>query len=79
MTTTIQKWGNSLGVRIPKNIANNLNLKEGSGISIYEKNGAMVLEKRAKLLDLKKVLKNCTPETYHSEVNWGNPVGKEIW
>ncbi|OGI77464.1 hypothetical protein A3C57_03030 [Candidatus Nomurabacteria bacterium RIFCSPHIGHO2_02_FULL_33_12] len=83
MTTTIQKWGNSLGVRIPKNIVENSGFKAGGRISIFEKNGVIVLEKvlekKSKLLDLKKVMKNCKPETYHKEVDWGQPVGKEIW
>jgi antitoxin MazE len=79
MTTTIQKWGNSLGIRIPKNITENLGLQEGSGISIYEKNGFIILEKNPSLLDLKKVMKNYKPETYYKEIDWGDPIGKELW
>ncbi len=79
MTTTIQKWGNSLGVRIPKNIATNMGLKAGSGVFVSEKDGIMILEKKSKLLNLKKAMKDYTPENYHQEVDWGTPVGKEIW
>ena len=79
MTATIQKWGNSLGIRIPKNITENLGLQEGSGISVFEKDGLIILEKKDNILDLKKVMKNYKPETYHQEIDWGKPVGRELW
>ena len=79
MTTTVQKWGNSLGVRIPKNIVDTMGLSAGGGVSIVLKNGQMVIEPKNKLLDLKKAMKNYKPETYHKEVDWGKPIGNEIW
>ena len=79
MTTTIQKWGNSLGVRIPKNIAENMNLSDGSAVVITEKNGMIILEKKDTLLDLKKAMKNYKPENYHNEIDWGENLGREIW
>jgi len=79
MTTSIKKWGNSLGIRIPKNIADNLGLKDGSSISISEKNGTIILEKKIKFIDLKKAMKNYKPENYHKETDWGEPVGRELW
>ncbi len=79
MTTTIQKWGNSLGLRIPKHIADSMGLSAGGGVSVSLKDGVIVVESKSKMLDLKKVMKNYKPEKYHTELDWGKPAGKELW
>jgi antitoxin MazE len=79
MTTTVQKWGNSLGLRIPKNIADSIGLSVGGNVSVSLKNGAIIVELKSKILDLKKAMKNYKPEDYHAELDWGSPVGKELW
>lgn len=79
MTTTIQKWGNSLGLRIPKNIADSMGLQAGGDVSLSLKDGVIIVEATSKLLDLKKVMKNYKPREYHAEFDWGTPVGKEVW
>jgi antitoxin MazE len=85
MTTTIQKWGNSLGIRIPKQMAENANLSDGDAISIRESNGKITIEatKKKKLtytrIDLDKMLAKITKKNRHPEFDWGPPQGKEIW
>lgn len=46
MTTTIQKWGNSLAVRIPKETARRLALKEGSGVVVREDRDTIIIRKQ---------------------------------
>jgi antitoxin MazE len=42
--TRVQKWGNSLGVRIPSNLAEQIGLAAGSAVSLSAKNGELVVK-----------------------------------
>ncbi|HEY5471178.1 MAG TPA: AbrB/MazE/SpoVT family DNA-binding domain-containing protein [Bacteroidales bacterium] len=79
MNATIQKWGNSLAVRIPKNISKDTGLSEGSNIDIMVENGNIVLSPGKKEYSLKELLKNVTIENIHSEISTGDQTGGEIW
>ena len=86
MTVTLQKWGNSQGIRIPRQIIKDLVLKEKDILSI-EKIDDTIVFKKAKV---HKSLKNRLEEFYHKpiskikklvteEIDTGSPVGEEIW
>lgn len=80
METSIQKWGNSLGVRLPKQLADKQSLSEGARVSITEsKDGVTIqlIKKKGRTLD--EMLKAMKPETLHEAVDWGPSVGKEVW
>ena len=80
MVTTIQKWGNSLGVRIPRDIAQDIGLTEGRDVTVEKSGGALVVRPvQLPRYNLKKLLKGITPKNKHPEIDWGKPVGKEIW
>ncbi len=79
MKATIQKWGNSLAIRIPKNIAKDTRVSEGSNIDILVENGNIVLSPRKKEYSLKELLKKITVENIHSEISTGDQIGGEIW
>ncbi len=79
MKATIQKWGNSLAIRIPKNITKDTRLSEGSNIDIMVENGNIVLSPRRKEYSLKELLKNITIKNIHSEIPTGDQTGGEIW
>ena len=79
MKAIIQKWGNSLAIRIPKNITKDLRVSEGSNIDIMVKNGNIVLSPRKKEYSLKEILKNITVENIHFEISTGDQIGAEIW
>jgi len=79
MKATIQKWGNSLAVRIPKSITKDSMVSEGSNIDIMIKNGNIVLSPMKKEYSLKEILKNITVENIHSEISTGDQTGGEIW
>lgn len=73
----VQKWGNSLGVRIPKALAVKAGLDEGTEIEIDVEDGQLVIKPRAQTLD--ELLSQVTSDNLHSEVESGAPKGREIW
>ena len=79
MKATIQKWGNSLAIRIPKNITKDSRVSEGSNIDIMVENGKIVLSPAKKEYSLNELLKNITIENIHSEISTGDQIGGEIW
>ena len=78
MTIRVQKWGNSLGVRIPKAIARQNQISEGTELEVVSKNGGVVL-RAPKAPSLKQLLAEMRPSNRPQLVNWGKPVGKEAW
>jgi antitoxin MazE len=78
METKIQKWGNSLGIRIPMNIINGLSLKNGSTVDITESSDVIIIRPK-KNHDLNELLEKISDENIHSEIDFGNVEGNEIW
>ena len=82
MLAKIQKWGNSQGLRLAKNLLANAQLGVGDEVDISVKDGIMIVTpvKRIRGCHSLKDLVARIPENYQtSEVNWGEPVGKEAW
>ena len=83
MTTTIQKWGNSHAVRLPKIVLESLFLQENDAVEIKTVNDTIVISKairkrRAKI-SLEERFKDYTGEYSCEEYDWGSPVGREAW
>lgn len=74
---TVQKWGNSLGVRIPSNIAKNFKFTDGTKVEIKEVGGAIVIEPLRKKPTLDELLSRVTEENKHEAIE-APPVGKEL-
>ena len=78
--TTIQKWGNSLAVRISKGVANRLSLREGSRVQVREGKAGILIRHtpraRKSLQELVQMIRN---EQLHGEEAWGHARGKEVW
>ena len=80
MLTTVQKWGNSLGVRIPKPLAQDASLKEGATVQMMVQDGRLVLEAQsAPRYELDTLLESVNRKNIHREISSGAPVGKEAW
>ena len=78
MEAVIQKWGNSLGIRIPNLITKEYSLKNGSIVNISN-NGKEITIKPIQNYKLSEMLNNINEKNLHEEIDWGKPVGKEIW
>lgn len=81
MKVKIQKWGNSLAVRIPKSFAVETEIEQNTIVDISVFEGSIVVkpEKRKSGLKLEELLQDVTDENLHSEIDFGEPVGKEVW
>ena len=79
MKTKIQKWGNSLGVRLPKNITEQKSLRAGLGVSIVLKDNHIIIEPDTQELSLDQVLSHITPDNRHDESDWSSVRGNEVW
>jgi antitoxin MazE len=80
MAVTLHRWGNSVGLRLPKPLLEMLGLKEGSEVDVTVEDDRLVIKPhRPQRLTLKDVLAGFTPEDRAGEVDWGAPVGKEVW
>jgi len=84
MKTKVQKWGNSLGVRIPRAFAVQSQIRAGSAVDIsVEKDGIRVKPIRVKPVrrrySLADLLRKVDSRNRHREVATGAPVGREIW
>ena len=73
----VQKWGNSLGIRIPKALAVKAGLVEGTEIEIDVEDGQLVIKPKAQTLE--KLLSQVTPDNLHAEVQTGEHTGREVW
>jgi antitoxin MazE len=78
METTVKKWGNSLGIRIPNAIARELSLKDGSFVEIKDKGQEIIISLKEKN-KLSEMLNKINEKNVHSEVETDGPVGNEIW
>lgn len=79
MKTKIQKWGNSLGVRLPKSITEQKSLQEGTGVSVLIKNNQIVIEPIEDIVSLEMMVSKITTDNLHGESDWFNKYGKEVW
>ena len=81
MEATIQQWGDSLALRIPKTLAKQTSVKKGSTVNLTVENGHMVVTpvRRQRKYSLKELVVKITPANRQPEIDWGAPVGKEVW
>ncbi len=79
MKSVVQKWGNSLALRIPKAMAEHIKVREGAPVEITGEKGGLWIRTSKTKKTLKELLANVTPENLHGETQTGHVVGKEIW
>ncbi|MDK1671190.1 AbrB/MazE/SpoVT family DNA-binding domain-containing protein [Moraxella osloensis] len=79
MQVTMRRWGNSIGVRIPAGILTELNLSAEKKVDVRAEAGRIIIEP---IIDsqetLEQLLGQITPNNLHSEIDFGQPVGKEL-
>jgi antitoxin MazE len=75
----VQKWGNSLAVRIPKSIAMEAHLKQDTPVEVTFRDGGVVVSPMKPDYTLEELLDQITEENKHSEVDFGPAIGAEVW
>jgi antitoxin MazE len=78
MLGRIQRWGNSLAVRLPKALADDLGISAGSVVGIEARDGQILL-RPVHRYQLEDLLAQVRPEQIHAEVPTGKPRGGEVW
>jgi antitoxin MazE len=80
MRVTVKKWGNSASVRIPSAIMEAAKVRLDQAVDIREERGRIVIEPvRMPPFDLDKLIAGITDENRHTEIDFGGPVGNEIF
>jgi antitoxin MazE len=79
MKTQVQKWGNSLALRIPKSFAHESKIKEGSTVEVSLDEGRIVVEPVSDEYNLTELLAKINKKNIHHEIPSDGPVGKEVW
>ena len=80
MLGRIQKWGNSLALRIPKALAMDFNMKQGTPVEIvYGKNGLIITPAAEIKYSLQSLLNGIHKNNLHGEIDAGGAAGREEW
>ena len=83
MLLKLSNWGNSLGLRIPKDMREQLGFSDGMEVQVYEKDNKLIIESLtakdySSRIDLKEMMKDYDESTRHEIID-DDPVGKEVW
>jgi antitoxin MazE len=81
VTTRIQKWGNSQGVRISKALMADAHLSVGDEVDISVQDGALIITSASRVRgsrDLVKLVREIPPGYRPGEFDWADPVGREV-
>jgi len=80
MKTHVQKWGNSLALRIPKSFASEIGLQKETPVEVTVTNGKLVITPKPEpKFTLKQLLAKVNKENLHHEVETGPATGNEVW
>ena len=79
LRASIGKWGNSAAVRLPATLMSQAKFSDSQAIDLILQDGRIILEPvKASELSLKELLAQITPKNIHSEVDFGQPAGREL-
>jgi len=80
MVTKILRWGNSLGLRIPKSFAKDAGVEEGSPVDISIEGDRLVIQPvRPARYELRDLVSRIREDNLHDEIPTGDPVEREVW
>jgi antitoxin MazE len=79
MQTKVQKWGNSLGVRIPRAFAAQAQLHEGCAVDLSVEKGELRLKPTRKRYSMRELVRKIDSRNRHRETSTGSRVGREAW
>jgi len=78
MTVSVKKWGNSLALRIPKDIAKTLHIENNSILEMVVKDGALFIKPQNETL-LEELVSKIDSDNLHTEIETDGAMGNEMW
>lgn len=79
MRAQIVGWGNSQALRIPRVVLDALQIREGDEVEMAVESGRLTVRPVNPKLTLESLVAAITPDNCHEELDWGKPVGNEVW
>jgi antitoxin MazE len=82
MITKVQKWGNSQGLRLSKELLSNVKVEVGDAVDVAVRDGVLVVTPVRRVRgghDLRELVRRIPKGYKPEELDWGQPVGKEVW
>ncbi len=82
MITKVQSWGNSQGLRLNRHILEQAHISVGDEVDLSVREGMIVIAPAKRVrgrYDLKKLVAGIPQGCRADAVNWGKPVGREVW
>jgi len=79
VTTQVAKWGNSLGLRLPKSVAQEAQIGDGDSVDVVVEGGAIVIRPVRTRYSIDDLVRGITKANRHAETDWGAPAGRETW
>lgn len=79
MLSAVRKWGNSAAVRIPAAVLASAKLGMDDKVEVRAVDGTVVIAPARCGFDIDDMIDAITPDNRHEAVDWGPPVGKEVW
>jgi antitoxin MazE len=84
MKVKFLRWGNSLALRVPKAFAEEIGAAVGKPANMEVRDGKLLVEiakpkRRRRRYTLEQLVAGISPENRHRELEWGRPVGNEVW
>ncbi len=79
MKTTVQRWGNSLAIRIPKSFAEEIEVGQGDQVEMGISEGRLIIAPKPSNYDLADLVDEIRPSNLHQELETGGAKGKEAW
>lgn len=77
-TVRLSKWGNSVGLRLPKHVVDHLGLEAGGYLDVALEERSIVF-RPVRRYDLEELVSGITDDNGHGELSWGEDAGKEQW
>ncbi|MBA4370414.1 MAG: transcriptional regulator/antitoxin, MazE [Coriobacteriaceae bacterium] len=82
MITRVQKWGNSQGLRLSKELLADADVEVGDAVDVAVHDGVLVVTPVRRVrggLSLEELVREIPADYSPEEVDWGPPVGREVW
>ena len=82
MITKIQKWGNSQGLRLSKDLLSDADIDVGDSVDVAVRKGALIITPLRRVRgghDLRALVRRISKKYKPEELAWGPPVGREVW